>query len=313
MRFRLALLLLLRMVRRAIPGCRAEWQRPSYSYPDSFHERETTIGEDEWKLPGTLMIPTGKGPFPAVVLVHGSGPADRDESILDNKPFRDLGEGLASRGVAVLRYEKRTKVYRAQMARLKHLITVQEETVEDAVRAAALLRAQPEVDPARVFVLGHSLGGYVAPRIAKQDPRLAGLILMAASVRPLEELVGEQFAYLGVTGAKLDKAKAQLLSVLPPSYMQDLKNYNPAEEAKQLTLAILILQGERDYQVTMKDFNLWEAALAERKNVTFHSYPSLNHLFIAGEGKSLPAEYLKAGHVQPEVIEEIANWIVNPR
>ena len=141
---------------------RAVWQPPEYSRPDSFFEREVTIGSDEWKLPGTLSIPKGKGPFPAVVLVHGSAPNDRDESVGSVKVFRDLAEGLASRGVAVLRYDKRTKVYPAQCAADPNF-TMNQETVEDAVRAAALLRPSQKSPTARVFVLGDSQGGYIRP------------------------------------------------------------------------------------------------------------------------------------------------------
>jgi fermentation-respiration switch protein FrsA (DUF1100 family) len=72
---------------------------------------------------------------------------------------------------------------------------------------------------------------------------------------------------------------------------------------------MLILQGERDYQVTMRDFALWKAALGERKNVTLRSYAKLNHLFTAGEGKSTPAEYA-SGHVDAPVVEDIARWIL---
>src|SRR5437868_1779970 len=115
-----------------LPGP-VDWQRPAYSKPDSFKEREVTVGEGEWKLPGTLTVPNGSGPFPAIVLVHGSGPNDRDETVGAIKVFKDLAEGLASRGIAVLRYEKRTKQYAGRMAGLPKM-TVAEETVDDAAK-----------------------------------------------------------------------------------------------------------------------------------------------------------------------------------
>jgi len=283
---------------------RAPWRTPSYVNPDQFTERDAIVGDDPWKLPGTIALPKGKGPFPGLVLVHGSGPNDRDESVGGAKVFKDLAQALASRGIAVLRYDKRTRIYPRQCAADQNF-TMNQETVEDAVRAAALLRTQPEIDARRVFVLGHSQGGYMAPRVGKRDPKIAGLIVLAGNVRPLEELIREQSEYLGVPApAKLP---------VPAAYLADLQGYNPAALARQLTIPMLILQGERDYQVTMKDFALWKAALAERSHVTFHTYPALNHLFIAGEGKSKPAEYERPGHVDVEVIQDIANWIAGAR
>jgi uncharacterized protein len=305
-----------------LPGG-VNWQRPEYSKPDTFKEREVTVGDGEWKLPGTLTVPAGAGPFPAVVLVHGSGPNDRDETVGGAKVFKDLAEGLASRGIVVLRYEKRTLQHRARIAAIAKF-TVEEETVEDAVKAIALLRSQAEVNPSRVFALGHSLGGYVAPRIAEQDGKLAGIVLMAGNVRPLEDLLVEQMNYMGITGKQLDNAKALQANVkklepsdedkpalggLPASYWVDLKGYDPAAAAKKLAIPMLILQGERDYQVTMTDFALWKTAVSSAKGVVMKSYPSLNHLFVAGDGKSLPAEYSKPGHVAPPVIDDIANFV----
>ena len=305
-----------------LPG-EVAWQRPSYSKPDSFTERPVTIGNDEWKLPAMLTVPAGAGPFPAVVLVHGSGPNDRDETVGGTKVFRDLAEGLASRGIAVLRYEKRTRVYPTKMAGL-HGMTVHEETGEDAVRAAALLREQKEVDPKRVYVLGHSLGGYVAPRIAEEDGKLAGLILLAANARPLEDLIVEQAQYLNVPAKDFEGIQAAVKRVkalepgdadapnllgMPVSYLLDLKGYDPVALAKRVAVPMLILQGERDFQTTMKDFALWKAGLSARKDVVLHSYPALNHLFVAGEGKGNEAEYRKPGHVSPEVIDDIAKWL----
>ena len=305
-----------------LPGG-VDWQRPEYSRPATFKEREVTVGEGEWKLPGTLTVPVGAGPFPAVVLVHGSGPNDRDETVGGVKMFKDLAEGLASRGIVVLRYEKRTLQHRARIAAIAKF-TLEEETVEDAVKAIALLRSQAEVNGSRVFAIGHSLGGYVAPRIAEQDGKLAGIVLIAANVRPLEDLLVEQMNYMGITGKQLDNAKAFQANVkklepgdedkpalggLPASYWVDLKGYDPAAAAKKLAIPMLILQGERDYQVTMTDFALWKTAVGSAKGVVMKSYPSLNHLFVAGVGKSLPAEYSKPGHVAPPVIDDIANFV----
>src|SRR5262249_23144105 len=149
------------------------------------------------------------GPFPAVVLVHGSGPNDRDETILGNKPFRDLAGGLASQGIAVLRYEKRTRAHAAKLA--VKTPTLDEEVTDDAVAAGKLLRRTKDVDPKRVFVLGHSLGATMAPRIGERDPDIAGLIVLAGATRPLEDLILEQVSYaFSLRGEPSEEDKAEL-------------------------------------------------------------------------------------------------------
>jgi len=296
----------------------APYETPSYSHPDSFSEREISLGADPWKLPGTLTVPNGKGPWPGVVLVHGSGPNDRDESVGGVRVFRDLAEGLATRGIAVLRYDKRTKIYPQSAA--DPAFTMTRETADDAVLAAALLRKQDGIDARHVFVLGHSQGGYMMPRIMQADPTLAGVIVMAGSVRPLPELIVEQSEYLASLIDELTPAEqAQLASIrrdpwviapgVTEKYKADLKGYDPTALAASSAIPMLILQGERDYQVRMKDFDLWKTGLAHKHNVTLRSYPKLNHLFVAGEGKSTPDEYAKPGHVSPEAIGDIADWI----
>jgi len=310
------------------------WKRPSYSKTESFTERHVTVGADEWKLGGTFTIPSGKGPFPAVVLVHGPGPNDRDEAIFALRIFADIAEGLASRGIAVLRYDKRTRVYGARMSEMA--FTLQQETIEDAVRALALVRRQPEVDPNRVFVLGHSLGGYAVPRIARQDGKLGGAIVLAGNARHIEDvsLAQVEFTLKAKGGAspeeqkRLDSMKAEAARVrslapgkdnppvlmgLPTAYFLDLKNYDPVIEARQLAIPMLFLQGDRDFQVTREDFGMWKAGLTGAKNITFLNYPTLNHLFISGEGAPSPAEYRNAGNVAPAVIEDVAGWIAGQK
>lgn len=315
----------------------AEYEPPAYVKPDSFREQEVTVGTGEWAVPGTLSVPQGEGPFPALVLVHGSGPHDRDETIGPNKPFRDLAGGLASRGIAVLRYEKRTKHHTAQLAAVKDSITVKEETIDDAMAAVSVLREAQGVDPKRIYVLGHSLGGMLIPRIGARDAHIAGFIILAGTTRPLEDVYLEQVSYIfsldGTVSesekAELDKIRAQVAKLKDPelspatpaaelplgvsaTYWLDLRGYNPPEAAKSLKRPMLVLQGGRDYQVTMTDFEGWQKALSGREEVQFKLYPGLNHLFVTGEGRSTPAEYEKAGHVAESVIDDIANWVNQP-
>ncbi len=309
-----------------------EDEPPPYIDQDAFKEEEVTAGSEEWALPGTLSLPKGAGPFPAVALVHGSGPHDRDETVGPNKPFRDLAWGVASRGIAVLRYDKRTRVHAGELASAQ--ITVNEETVEDAVAAVDLLRKRGEISAKRIFVLGHSLGGMLIPRIGKRDPEIAGFILMAGSARPLEDVILEQMNYIfALDGGISDEEKAALEEMAgkvakvkepelstqtpssslpfgaPASYWLDLRGYDAPSEAKTLKQPMLVIQGGRDYQVTMEDFGLWKGALSSRDDVVFKVYPSLNHLFVAGKGKSTPREYERPGHVAEEVVGDIADWI----
>lgn len=307
---------------------------PPYADVATFRESEVRVGDGATALPGTLTLPTAAGRHPAVVLVHGSGPHDRDETIGPNRPFRDLAWGLASRGIAVLRYDKRTRVHAAQIAKNPSGFTLREETVDDALAAVALLRTTAEIDASRLFVLGHSLGGMLAPRIAARDPSIAGVVILAGSTRPLEDILIAQHEYLaGLDGSvtpdeekrlaglqrdltavraltAADQTSPTLILGAPPSYWLDLRAYDHVATARRLKRPMLILQGGRDYQVTMEDFRGWEVALSNRADVRMRVLPALNHLFIAGEGTPSPAEYQTPGHVAPEVIQEIAVWIL---
>lgn len=319
---------------RPAPAAATPYMPPSYADRTAYTESDITVGTGRWKLPGTLALPKGDGPFPALVLVHGSGPNDRDETIGPNKPFADLAAGLASRGIAVIRFDKRSNVYGGMMANAGN-ITVKDEVIDDAVAAVATARANPRIDPKRVFVLGHSEGGMLIPRIAAADSSIAGLVVMAGAARPLEDAIVEQTEYLanadGVVTPEeqkqidemkqvradiraltpADAAAHKVVFHAPASYWLDLRDYDPPTAAKSVKEPLLILQGGRDYQVTMDEFARWKAALASKANVTFKSYPALNHLMIAGAGKSLPAEYNTPGHVDRHVVDDIASWITS--
>lgn len=317
-----------------------EYHPPTYVDTSAFQEMEVTIGEGKWAVPGTLTIPTGSAdntePYPGVVLVHGSGPNDRDETIGPNKIFRDLAWGLASKGIAVLRYDKRTLEHASKFTEsLVSKMTVQEEVIEDALLAVDLMRDAHEIDSKKVFLLGHSLGASLAPRIGEKDPDLAGLIIMAGNIRPLEDTILEQFTYIYSQGGTMtDEQKSTLESLkvkvarvkelrpldevpsnelplgISATYFRDLNSYNTEEILKNLSLPMLILQGGRDYQVSpTHDFEMWQKELKSRENVYLKLFPSLNHLFIEGEGKSTPQEYGVEGHVSEEVIEVICQWL----
>jgi dienelactone hydrolase len=322
----------------------ANWKPPAYAVKGNFDETPVDVvtkshvpGETElheWRLPGFLTTPKGDGPFPGVVLVHGSGPHDADETIGDNKPFKDLAWGLAGRGVAVLRYVKRTNLFGKEILQTHPEFTVREETEDDAQSAVGQLRRATKIDPNRVYLVGHSLGGWIAPRIADNTPELAGIVIMAGNTRAFATVVVDQLRYIAELDgeisadeqAELDTAKKDLAlalspdlkprdpvavlgSKLPGAYFIDMRSYDPVAVAKKLPLPILVLQGESDYQVTMDDFAGWKAGVSQRENVRLKSFSNLNHLFMPVTGRSNPENTLQAGHVDEQVVEVIAEWI----
>ncbi|HST03903.1 MAG TPA: alpha/beta fold hydrolase [Chloroflexia bacterium] len=321
------------------PTANINYTTPDYVDKSAFTERDISFGDPEWVLTGTLSMPTGAGPHPVVVLVQGSGPSDRDETIDKLRPFRDIAWGLASKGVAVFRYDKRTLVYAAKMATtITSTITVKEEVVDDAVAALDMIGQQDGVDPSRVFLLGHSLGGMLAPMIAQASSSEAGFIVLAGPTRPFEDVILDQYTYIArldgtVTAQEqtsLDALAKQVQNVksltpgstvtpadlpldTPASYWLSLQNYSPASVAASLTEPMLILQGESDYQVTMPDFNGWRDALAGHSNATLKTYPGLFHMFMQSRGTPSPRDYAQPGHVDQQVISDLADWITSPR
>lgn len=319
----------------------AKYEPPAYAAPTKFEEREVKVGAGgDWPLPGTLTVPKGAGPFPAVVLVHGSGPNDRDETIGPNKPFQDLAWGLASKGIAVLRYEKRTRIYGPKLVadpKFIATLTVKEETIDDALEAVRLLKSTEGIDAKGIFVLGHSLGGMLIPRIALagKELQIAGFIIMAGLTNPLPETYLRQMTYLfsldGETSAddtkQLDEIKSGVARInalqdsdagksekiinAPPAYWLDLRGYYPPDVALQVDRPMLILQGSRDYQVTTEDFENWKKTLGGRSDVQFRLYPKLNHLFAEGQGLPTPNEYsLVHGSVAEYVVSDIAAFVL---
>ena len=317
----------------AVPKA-ADYRPPPYAAPSSFREENVTVGAGtEWALPATLTLPLGAGPFPAVVLVHGSGPQDRDETNGANKPFQDLAWGLATQGIAVLRYDKRTRVYPGKVTAFPNF-TVKQETIDDALAAVSLLRETPRIDAKRIFVLGHSLGGMLVPRIGLAGEKaIAGFIVFAGATKPMEDEWVRQYEYIYGLQGKLtpqqqseiegykrqaarikqltpaDSASKELLLLAPTSYWLDLRGYRPPEVALKLKQPFLILQGERDYNVTMDSFHDWQRALAGRTNITFKSYPKLNHFFLEGTGPATDAEYARPRNIPEYVIQDIVGWI----
>ena len=290
------------------------------------------VEELNGELPGTLTIPEGEGPFPAVVLVHGSGPSDRDESIGMLKPFRDIAEDLAGKGIAVYRFEKRTLVYGGIMA-ADRSATLMDESVVDAARAVQMLAGQEKIDPERIFVLGHSLGGTAIPAIdleLKSKPVHArGYILMAPGARRLDEIIRDQYDFLAALMPEAESEREAVFADLDrlenpdalkeedviagayAEYWKWLIGYDAVSLAADIDVPCLLLQGEEDYQVTMEDYQLFRNATEGMDNWIFKSYPGLVHTFTEGKKAEGPAAYTRNGHVSGNVTADIAEFILN--
>jgi uncharacterized protein len=283
------------------PDGAPSWTPPSYANPKKFEEQEVMVGSGLLAVPGTLSLPHGHRKWPGVVLLPPMGPLDRDETNGSNKPLKDLAWGLASRGVAVLRFDMVTYAHSQQVAKMRDFMMT-DEYVPYTVAAVNLLKLQPRVDEARIFVLGHSMGGKVAPRVATAEPSIAGLVIMAGDTQPMQRSAIRVARYL----AQLSPGPASEMAVemmtrqaalvdspelspltearelpfgLSGSYWLDLRSYDPVSAAAALDKPMFILQGGRDYQVTVEDdLSRWKEGLSHRPDVTIRVYDADNHL-----------------------------------
>jgi len=309
---------------------RAQHVKAAYADTAKYTEKEIYIETPGHKLVGKLTQPKNVQNFPIVVLVHGSGPADMDATVGGNKIFADLAQGLASQGIGSIRYVKRTMVYAGEFGKT---FTVKEETIDDALAAISLARTTPGVNPKKIFLLGHSLGGMLAPRIAALAPDLNGIVIAAGPARTLTDVLVDQNKYLfslakdstGVLKGRLDTAlleveKSRISKLgtlkpdsviigLPVAYWVDLNSSNQVSVAQKLKQRIMVIQGGNDFQVYDTDYNLWNTALGKKKNATLKLYPALNHLFSVQTEKGTSAQYQTPANVSEQVINDLAAWI----
>ena len=292
-----------------------------------------------YPLKGILTLPEGVGPFPAAVLVHGSGSSNMDEKVGKLTPFKDIALGLAQRGVATIRYDKRSFTHGLKMVADKTLtVTVREETIDDALLAAQMLRDDPRIDAGRVFLIGHSMGAMLAPRIECEGGDFRGLVLMAGTPRRMEEVLMEQTAevmgslpkFLGWIGrkqtAKFEKLFDGLYDLSDEAakakkvgggttlyYFKEMGDPTVEQWLAQTKKPMLILQGEKDCQVKADvDFVRYQQLLADRENVAFRLYPGLNHAFVSARFDSLAKakqEFTPERHIGDDVLNDIAEWI----
>ena len=306
-------------------------------------EEKIIIGENtQYPLKGLLTLPddTAK-PVPAVVFVHGSGASNMDEKVGKLTPFKDLAQGLARHGIASVRYDKRSFAHGFKMLRDKDLeVTVKTETIYDAILATELLKKDPRIDPERVFIIGHSMGGMLSPRIDAEGGNYAGLIIMAGSPRKMEEIILDQneaalrstkgfvnwivkkqvakFAAMFDGMYELSDAEAKKKKMGGGTtlyYFKEMGEHAASAYLSSCEKPILIMQGEKDFQATAeKDFAAYKQLLAGRSNVTFRLYENLSHAFVPsvyGDIMKAKQEYNVKQHISDEVIGDIASWINN--
>ena len=300
------------------------------------------VGENtKYPLNGLLTLPVDTTkPVPAVVFVHGSGSSNMDEKVGRLTPFKDLAEGLAKHGIASIRYDKRSFAHGFKMLKDKSRpITVKEETIEDAILATELLRKDSRIDPGKIFIIGHSMGGMLAPRIDAEGGDYRGLILMAGTPRKLEEvlieqneevlselkglakwLIKKQVQKLRRTFAGLydlsdeEATKKKVGGGTTLYYFKEMGEHPVSDYLIAMEKPMLIMQGEKDFQVKAdKDFKEYQNLLKGKSNATFKFYANLNHAFVPsvyGSIMKANKEYNVEQHIGEEVIADIANWIL---
>ena len=303
-------------------------------------EEKIIIGEGtEFPLNGILTLPDNpEKPVPAVVFIHGSGSSNMDEKVMKITPFKDLAEGLAKHGIASVRYDKRSFAHGRKMLK-KGNLTVKEEVIEDAVLASKLLKNDPRIDSENVFIIGHSMGAMLAPRIDAEGGNFKGLVLLAGTLDTLEEVLFRQLYEMKngkskimgwVASAQEKKFKKSFENLYELSdeeakkipyaggvslyYFKEMGEHRAADYLEKTEKPVLVMQGTGDLQVSVeRDFGGYKRAFGERDNFSFRLYEGLNHGFVPAlydDISKATKEFSKERHIGENVISDIAGWIL---
>ncbi len=303
-------------------------------------EEKIIVGKGtEFPLNGKLVLPeNSEKPVPAVVFVHGSGSSDMDEKVMKLTPFKDLAEGLARYGIASVRYDKRSFAHGRKMMK-KGDLTVREEVIEDAVLASEMLKNDPRIDPGKVFIIGHSMGAMLAPRIDAEGGNFKGLILLAGTLDTLEGVLFRQLDEMKngkskimswIASAQEKKFRKSFENLYELSddeakkipyaggvnlyYFKEMGEHRAADYLEKTEKPVLIMQGTKDLQVsTEKDFGGYKRAFGERDNFSFRLYEGLNHCFVPAlydDISKATKEFSKERHIGDNIISDIAGWIM---
>jgi len=341
--------LVMKRVKNASELDRRRPQTPVKPYPYREEEVMYKSPAASIELAATLTIPEGKGPFPAVLLMSGSGPHDRDESLMGHKPFLVLADYLTRKGIAVLRADKRG----VGKSGGNYSQAVMADFASDADAGVAYLKTRPEVDPHKIGLVGHSEGGVEAPMAAAHNPEVAFVVMMAGMGVPGDQLLPEQMKLIEqaagkspeeiqndlavqrellsiaekdtnqatlekdvrekLTGKVPEPQMAMQIKAVSSPWFRGLLIYDPAPTLSQLTCPVLAINGEKDVQVS-PDQNLppIRRALAAggNKNFEVDELPGLNHLFQTAKTGGI-GEYAEIEEtMSPVAMEKVASWIL---
>lgn len=306
--------------------------------PEGATAEEVTVDAGVgFPLSGTLVVPaTAEGKLPAALLVWGSGANDRDETAGANRVFAKLASGLAERGIITLRFDKRTHTY-PDASVADPAFSIQEEYIQDVVAAVELLKADPRVDASKIYLIGHSQGAMLAPRLVSEGADVAGMVLMAGSPRDLTDILFDQEmnTLQGIDApeqkgqyeawrseaqevfaldAEAAKAHEPLYSgTFGAYYLWDMHQHDAISLIKELGVPTLIMQGENDWQVYADvDYAAYQEALQDVEFVQFQLYEDLNHLFMPSMAKGLSEamlEYNTPGEIPGAVLDDLAGFV----
>ncbi|MDB5733864.1 MAG: alpha/beta hydrolase [Alphaproteobacteria bacterium] len=329
------------------PATRRRPQEPKPPFP--YHSEAVTFaGPGSVTLAGTLTMPDGAGPFPAVVLVQGSGPHDRDETLMGHKPFLVLADALTRRSIAVLRTDKRG----VGKSTGDYAGATSNDFAADADASVAYLKSLKSINAKKIGLIGHSEGGLIAPMVAAKDRSVAFIVLLAGPglkganiMRMQRRLIGqamgatpqaldqseamaEKLSNIAIAAKDSDTARMQMMDTLSAAgvpteraiatagqlsapWFRFFLSYDPVPTLKQVTCPVLALNGSLDLQVPPKeDLAAIKAALVGNRDVTVEELPGLNHLFQTAK-TGAPGEYGEIEEtMSPAALAVVGDWIV---